>query len=344
VTTFSKAERRAKELLKAQIVGLDTEFRAGGGCQLTDKVSLIQVATETQIVLFHVAQFDGKQTSELIPPSLKRLLESPNIVKTGSGVHGDAARLEKYFDCKVQRAYDLKQFLQIVHPKEKSESATLDIMTRRYYEIGLDKTQSNRCTDWTKPLNEKQKEYAASDAYASLKVFQSIDADRREKRLPSVHQLFAANAKTRPERKRKADDSRPETLYDALHQLRDQLATKHDIIGCTIMTNAIMKEIAKVIPMNVAEVKAIKCSSKYEFHEYAQEIADVVTTHVRRYRIAGKRQFTTQSTLEQWIGSSQEIPSTSSGQIDYSSDDSSPPPPPPCPRKWASQSKSHGRD
>jgi ribonuclease D len=177
-------------------------------------------------------------------------------------------------------------------------------MVKRYFDLPLDKDHTKRCTDWTKMLDMKQKEYAATDAYASLKVFQAIDAERHAKRLPPVRVLLAANTESNASRKRKAVVPAC-TLTTALRQLRDDLATKHKVSGWhRIMTNAVIADIATVVPTTKVELGAIQSLDRRSFHAYGAEIVDAVKKHADQYQIS-KRPNLKQGNLKLWTSSTQ---------------------------------------
>lgn len=278
------AEACAKRFLKCKVVGFDTEFSYG----CSGRVQLIQIASETDIALFHVALLEKENPAKALPNSLRKIFESPNITKTGSKVELDADKVKKAFRCKVQACVDSKKFLHAVHENEIGEKAGLSAMTQRYFGLGLDKDLSNRSGNWSKLLSPKQIEYGASDAYASLKVYQMIDAERQARRMPSAQHLI--NAHITPwtiarGQKRKGIEDGNTILYNELHQLRLRLGAEVGVDGCRIMTNAIMRDIIRVMPTTLDELQTVPPTKLCDFHVYGNDIVNVVLEFVEKNAI-----------------------------------------------------------
>lgn len=302
-TNLEEAEQAARRFLNHRVLGLDTEFKTLGGTRITDHICLIQLASESDIALFHIALYEGDLPEHFMPPTLRKILRTQDVYKTGSMVKGDAAKIKRYLDCEVRGLIDLKQFMQTVHPKEKGQSATLAIMVERYYGLHLNKSDSTRCSDWSRPLRGSQKEYAATDAYASLMVFQAIDAERQTKGLPSAHGLVALNSASPGKRLQKSMSS-SEMLFQSLRDLRNKLVSETGFSNQYIMKNATMQIIVKLLPTSATELATIRDLPEFTVQRHGPRILKVVREHVEKFRIAKQRK-TKQSTLKEWISSSE---------------------------------------
>lgn len=102
-TNVADSERIARKLLNEKVLGFDLEWiandrqRRAAACSTKANISLMQVACETRIALFHIALHEGTTTSQLLAPTLKRIIESPMILKVGVNVvNADARRLTQY--------------------------------------------------------------------------------------------------------------------------------------------------------------------------------------------------------------------------------------------------------
>lgn len=200
--SLARSETIARLFLDTKVLGLDLEWKPGGATRLVEHVSMIQIASESHIALFHLAMFPGNTLEDLIAPSLKTILRSSDIIKTGSQVKGDGNRLMKHLECKCQTRIDVKQFLKHIGEIEDKESGALDVLVRRFYDLPLQKVNSVRMSNWSITVNNKQKEYAATDAYASLKVFQAIEALRLSKSpTPPFPDYVVPEIPTHPKRK-----------------------------------------------------------------------------------------------------------------------------------------------
>jgi len=145
--------------------------------------SLIQIASESRIALFHVACFKGSSTDELMPPSLRAVLEDPNIIKTGVNVVGDSNRMRRFFDVEVKGLMELSHIYRIVKYSEKTPKdvnfklVSLATQVESILLLPLRKDEV-RVSRWASKLNGQQTEYAAADAYAGLQLFLTLEKMR----------------------------------------------------------------------------------------------------------------------------------------------------------------------
>ncbi|KAL5121937.1 hypothetical protein ACEQ8H_000153 [Pleosporales sp. CAS-2024a] len=80
--TYEVAERVARHFRKEKVLGFDIEWRPfSHPMSIKKNVSLIQLACENRIALFHISLFIGTKAEQLVPPTLKTILESPDILK-----------------------------------------------------------------------------------------------------------------------------------------------------------------------------------------------------------------------------------------------------------------------
>jgi hypothetical protein len=113
------AERVAKHFLNEQVVGFDLEWKPfGWPTSIKQNASLIQLACENRIALFHVALFAGTTPAQLMPPSLKVILESPDIYKVGVNIKGDFTRLEKHLGIRARGVVELSRLHNLVERPE----------------------------------------------------------------------------------------------------------------------------------------------------------------------------------------------------------------------------------
>ncbi|KAI0887123.1 uncharacterized protein GGS22DRAFT_156218 [Annulohypoxylon maeteangense] len=152
--------------------------------RLRDKVALIQIACERKIGLFHIARHDGNTTEELIAPALRRIIESANIIKTGVGIlSADFSRLQNFFQLAPRGAVELSHLNNLVtfgsqNPdKVTTRLRALSKLVEDHLGLPLFKG-SVRKSDWSLPLDDRQKTYAADDAYAGYMLFHRMNALR----------------------------------------------------------------------------------------------------------------------------------------------------------------------
>ncbi|KAF2474522.1 uncharacterized protein BDR25DRAFT_279838 [Lindgomyces ingoldianus] len=185
--SFQVAERVAKYFVGEKVVGFDIEWKpratAKGG--IKENVSLIQLACEDRIALFHLAMYKGTTPTELVPPTLRAILEDPNICKVGVAVKGDFNRLETWLGIKARGQFELSRLHNLVefHTTEPSrvnnKLVSLAKQVEQHLQLPLFKGKV-RESDWSEPvrLTREQITYAATDAYAGFRIYDILDAKR----------------------------------------------------------------------------------------------------------------------------------------------------------------------
>lgn len=184
-TTLEESEALAQQFLDQPVVGFDMEWPCDDykRHRLQDKIGLIQVACEDKIALFHIGLHVGTRPAQLIAPSLRKLIESPGIAKTGVAIYSaDFLRLKKFFGLKPQGAFELSHLHRLVR-----FSAKPDLLTTKLYKLasqveehlGLPLSKGSvRTSNWSKALSQKQIDYAAADAYAGYMLFHAMNVRR----------------------------------------------------------------------------------------------------------------------------------------------------------------------
>ncbi|KAF2140129.1 uncharacterized protein K452DRAFT_212865, partial [Aplosporella prunicola CBS 121167] len=182
--TLEESESVAKEFLGEKVVGFDMEWKAQDAYTLKENVSLIQVATGDRVALFHVARHKGNTVRDIIAPSLKKLIESPKIIKTGVMVwRADGLRLRKFFLLRPQGFVEASHLHNLVEGKRlpngtvRKAAVALAELTEMHLGWPLHKGDV-RTSDWTRSLNQSQIDYAAADAYASFVLYQVLNNKR----------------------------------------------------------------------------------------------------------------------------------------------------------------------
>lgn len=183
-----ESEEIAAELVNEKIVGFDMEWPypedTNPNAALQRRVSLIQIACEDRIALFHIGLHAGSTPNDLLAPSLRRIIESPDISKCGVSVlSADFWRLRQWFRLKPQGAFELSYFHNLV-AHGAANPAKCDTVPRKLAEqveehlgLPLDKGEV-RVSNWSRPLTRQQVEYAAADAYAGFMLYHCLNAKR----------------------------------------------------------------------------------------------------------------------------------------------------------------------
>lgn len=195
--TKEVAERVAKHFVNEPVVGFDIEWKPYSSPESIKKnVSLIQLACENRIALFHVALFQGNTAAQLLPPTLKAILESPDIFKVGVAVKGDFSRVNKYLNVEPRGVYELSRLHNLVEhyatepSKVNNKLVGLAPQVQQHLQLPLYKggqliddpedLNNVRSSDWSLPLNHQQIHYAAADAYAGFRLFDVLEEKRKQ--------------------------------------------------------------------------------------------------------------------------------------------------------------------
>lgn len=181
------ANRVAPYFLEEKVIGFDIEWKPFpfDKTSIKENASLIQIASEDRIALFHIALFKGKTAEELLPPVLRIIIESPDIYKVGVAIKGDFSRLEKFLGVKPKGVFELSRLHNLVENYDddptKAGSKKLYALAKQVQEhlqLPLYKG-AVRESDWSQPLKYDQISYAATDAYAGLRIWDVLEAKRK---------------------------------------------------------------------------------------------------------------------------------------------------------------------
>ncbi|KAG0580196.1 hypothetical protein KC19_4G155400 [Ceratodon purpureus] len=151
-------------------VGFDlewkTSFQRGGA---PGKVAVIQLCLES-------SRCDVMQIVDTgIPPSLATILEDSSIVKTGIGSRGDASKLQNDYGIQTRGVVDLAEMANQKLGR-RWQSWSLSSLAEELTCKKIEKVSGIRCGDWEAcPLSSPQLQYAATDAFASLYLYQILE-------------------------------------------------------------------------------------------------------------------------------------------------------------------------
>src|ERR1700712_2100298 len=179
-----ESEALARRFLKKEVIGFDMEWKSRWANTIQQNVSLIQLACEDEVGLFHIAKHRGRTVQDVLAPSLRKIIEDPHITKTGVAIlNADGKRLIDHMQLSPKGLFELSYLHRLV------EYSTTDLLqvtkrlvalsTLAHHHLGFPLHKGSvRTSDWSKPLTESQKRYAASDAYVGYVLYQVMDAKR----------------------------------------------------------------------------------------------------------------------------------------------------------------------
>ena len=162
VMSESEAEKAVDFLLSNDILGVDTETRPSFKKGESHMVSLLQVSTSNTCFLFRLNHIG-------ITPAILRLLENTTVPMVGLSLHDDMLSLHKRVGFTPGNFIDLQDLVGELG----IEDLSLQKLYANLFHQKISKRQ--RLTNWDSDvLNDKQKAYAALDAWACINLYKEI--------------------------------------------------------------------------------------------------------------------------------------------------------------------------
>ena len=162
VMSESEAEKAVEFLLSQDILGVDTETRPSFKKGESHTVSLLQVSTSNICFLFRLNHIG-------ITPAILRLLENTTVPMVGLSLHDDMLSLHKRVGFTPGNFIDLQDLVGELG----IEDLSLQKLYASLFHQKISKRQ--RLTNWDSDvLNDKQKAYAALDAWACINLYKEI--------------------------------------------------------------------------------------------------------------------------------------------------------------------------
>lgn len=151
-----------EQLSSSEILGIDTETRPSFRKGTIHKVALLQVANEDLCCLFQLSCFG-------FAPALIRLLSNKAIKKVGLSLKDDFFMLSKRHKFDPQNCVDLQDYVKEMGIKDMSlQKLFANVFHQRI-------SKSAQLSNWEAPIyTQSQKLYAATDAYACLKLYKEL--------------------------------------------------------------------------------------------------------------------------------------------------------------------------
>lgn len=169
-TTPAQIADALAELRTHAYLGFDTEsrptFRKG---ETSDGPHLVQFAVPHRAWLFQICH-SGTQAA------IAELLHDARIAKVGFGLGNDTSQLAHKFAIHPQNLVDLdRNFRQLGYRNAVGAKGAIAILFGQRFA----KSKATSTSNWSLPqLSERQKLYAANDAYAALRVYEALREGR----------------------------------------------------------------------------------------------------------------------------------------------------------------------
>jgi len=162
VLNESEASRAVDFLLAQPVLGVDTETKPSFRKGQQNKVALLQVATREVCFLFRLNLLGTS-------PAVKRLLEDTQVPKIGLSWRDDLHMLHMLGDFSAGYFVDLQDHVREIGVEDMS----LQKLYANFFGQKISKRQ--QLSNWEADvLNEKQKSYAATDAWACIMLYEEL--------------------------------------------------------------------------------------------------------------------------------------------------------------------------
>lgn len=196
-----EAQRAVDYLLQSDILGFDTETRPVFKKGARNKVALLQVSTHNTCFLFRLNRIG-------LCPAVKQLLEAEGPLKIGLSWHDDIMGLHKRGDFEPKGFIDLQEHMTELGIKDMSLAKLYANLFRKRI------SKREQLSNWEADvLSQKQKEYAATDAWACIMLYEEY------MRLKETQDFFLEYV---PE---------PEPQQPAVHEEREDQADGAEVVA-----------------------------------------------------------------------------------------------------------------
>lgn len=166
VTTAREARKALAFLRDQKVVGFDTETRPNFRKGQNHKVSLIQISTDRQAFLFRICDTG-------LMDEMREFMECEEVTKIGLSLKDDIMNLHKLCDFTPRGFVELQDYVR--------EFGIADASLQKIYAIlfGRRISKGQRLTNWeATELTEPQKNYAAIDAWACLRIHSHLNSGK----------------------------------------------------------------------------------------------------------------------------------------------------------------------
>ena len=168
IYTEEDARKAVSYLNRCPVVGVDTETRPSFKKGKINKVALLQISTVDTCFLFRLNRIG-------IPDFLEEFLQNDTL-KIGLSLRDDFSMLRRANnkDPKIGNWIELQDYVQRFGINEKSLQKIYAIL------FGKKISKNQRLSNWEADvLTEAQQQYAATDAWATLRIYKELEKLRR---------------------------------------------------------------------------------------------------------------------------------------------------------------------
>lgn len=167
VQSEAEADKAVAYLKSRPAIGIDSETRPSFTKGQSYKVALLQLSSEECCFLFRL-NMTG------LTKSLIELLENPEVIKIGLSLKDDFMMLHKRASFRPQGCVELQDYVRQFGIQDKSLQKIYAILFKEKI------SKSQRLSNWEADvLTDRQKQYAATDAWACLNIYNLLQELKR---------------------------------------------------------------------------------------------------------------------------------------------------------------------
>ncbi len=278
IDRLSDLEALARELLKEEVIAVDTE--ADSFYHYFDKTCLVQIATRKSSYLIDPLALGGP--AELAP--LGPIFESTKVRKVFHAAEYDIFVLKRDCGFTFSNLFDTMVSAQLLGYPAIGLAAIIE------HHFGISVPKDEQRSDWSRrPLTDKQLKYAAGDVLYLIRLAQKLEkALEQAGRLSWAQEEFQALTRRQwPEKQfdthghlrikgaRKLDSRTAEILRE-LYLMRDARAREVDRPTFKVLGNRTLLELAETKPKRLADLSNVKGVTELIVRRMGKDILEAI--------------------------------------------------------------------
>ena len=151
-----------RHLRNLDVIGFDTETRPSFKKGRKNKIALLQLAGNEMVWILRVNLLG-------LPDEIIDILSNPEITKVGVAIRDDLKGLQEYKKFNPEGFVDLADYTNKFSIKDNGLRKLAAII------LGVKISKSQQISNWEQHiLTDKQKQYAAIDAWACLEIYKEL--------------------------------------------------------------------------------------------------------------------------------------------------------------------------
>ncbi len=169
ITSDSQIKEAVEILRKQSEIGFDTETKPCFVKKKRNLVALLQLSTDTDAFLFRLHYLHNFK-------EIFEILSNTDILKVGVAINGDFRELNQLEKLNPSNFLELQKYIK------KFEIENISLKKMAAIVLGGKVSKRQQRSNWeAQTLSQAQQIYAATDAWASLKIYQKL---KNTKKLP----------------------------------------------------------------------------------------------------------------------------------------------------------------